>query len=388
MKNLTASGDLTQACFLGLDVHKKTIVVAQAQGCDSPRYVATLKHEHQVIEKFFQKILQSNQLVFSTYEAGGCGYGLARQLEKLGITNLIAAPSKIVKPKGSLKNDKHDAIHLTRLLRNHVLLDQKELHEVYLPDPDDEAVREKTRQRHAFKRQVQVTRNQILGMLTRQGKRYNLTKTHWTQTHRKWMESAKFGHPFLDESFRIYLDQLNDLETRVDQCDLELERIRKVWSKGPIVTALMALRGISLLAAISIVSEIGCFSRFDSAAQFMAFLGLTPSEHSSGDRVTRGRITKKGNSKVRSLLVEASCCANRTLKSKDVFVKKCPAHLPVELTNHAYKAQHRLYKTYWKLVHKGKNTNVARIAVARELAGFVWAIGVASESKLQTKTTS
>ena len=380
MKNSIPLSDLVKARFFGLDAHQKTIVIAEAPSFGDPCYVATLDHSPKAVQRFFADVCEEGVPIFTVYEAGGCGFGLARQLADMGILNLVAAPSKITKASGEIKNDKRDAIKLARLLRTHVLMGQKELHDVHVPECDDEAIREKTRQRNAFKRQAKVTQNQIMGMLRRHRIRYSLTKQAWTKTYRAWLERVDFGNALLQDVFREFLDQLHDLEARVAKCDRELDRICESWNRAQVVSALCALKGIQQLSAVSIVAEIGSFSRFETAPKLMGYLGLVPSESSSGEKVTRGRITKTGNKRVRTLLVEVACSARYKPKSKAAFLKTCPKGLPPEVLDHAYKAQIRLHRTYWKLVQQGKNRNTARTAVARELVGFIWWIGLIMET--------
>lgn len=385
MTNSTAPIVNLNTRFFGLDVHQNTIVISQAEAFGKPQFVQTITNESTAVEDFFKRVVADGPQVHATYEAGGCGYGLARQLKAMGIATIIAAPSKITKTSGEIKNDKRDAHKLARLLRNHILTDHKELHPVYVPEIDDEAIREKTRQRNAFKRQVRVAMNQVMSMLRRHGMRYTSTKTTWNKTYRAWLERVDFGNATLQDVFREYLDQLADLEARVAKCDKELDNLCQEWNKGEVVKAVRALKGFQNLSAASLVAEIGSFARFESASGLMAYLGLTPSEYSSGERVTRGRISKAGNKRARTLLIEAASCAYRKPKSKAAFLATCPTGLPQEVYDHAYKAQVRLHKKYWRLVNKGKNTNTAKTAVARELAGFVWWIGLMMETRLDAQ---
>ena len=372
--------------LFGLDVHQRTIVIAEATQFGEPIYRETLDHTPAQVKRFFQKMAKESP-IFTVYEAGGCGYVLHRQLEGLGVNNLICAPSKIARASGNkVKNDKRDAIMLARLLRNQILTGQKELHDVYIPEIEDEVIREKIRQRAAFKRQAKVTQNQIMGMLRRHGKRYGLTKTAWTKTYRAWLLRVDFGNATLQDIFRVYLDNLSDQEEKVAKCDAAISELCQEWNKAQVVNSLRALRGFQVLNASAIVAEIGCFSRFETASEIMAFIGLTPSESSSGQSVTRGSITKQGNTRVRTLLIEAACNAWRIPKPKKAFFALRPPGILSEVLEHAYKGQCRLYKKYWRLVNQGKSPNVAKTAVARELLGFVWAIGTLMESKLEIQS--
>ena len=368
--------------FFGLDVHKKTISIALATGKGEPRFLCTIPNASDEIAVFFNTHLTRFEQLFAVYEAGGCGYSIARQLNRMGITCIVAAPSKISKaPALKVKNDKKDALMLAKLLRNHVLLDQKELHSVYVPDPSDEAIREKTRQRSFLKKQVISIQNRIMGMIQYYGiPRYTLTKMAWTITYRKWLESINFGNPGVQAVFLQELNHLHYLEDLVAQCDAELAELCRTWNnKTLIVKAFQAFRGVGLLTAANLAAEIGNFSRFDNPSQLMGYIGLTPTEFSSGQRVTRGGITKAGNTRIRRLLIEAVASARHTPKSKRTFFLTHPKGLPMEVKEHAYKAQKRLHKRYWHLLGNGKNPNVAKVALARELLGFIWAVAVSLE---------
>ena len=373
--------------LFGLDVHKKTIVIAQAPVSGQAKFVQTISNQSQMVEDFFAPRVQKYEQVHAVYEAGGGGYVLARQLEKMGIKTLVVAPSKILKAPGKkVKNDKKDAENLARLLKNQVLLGQKELHEVIPPDPQDEIIREKVRQRDAFKREAKRLQNQIMAMLLRHGFHYNLTKTTWTKTYRSWLERLDFGNEKLQVIFLGYLNFLNQVEEQVEACDLELKTLCADWNDQQFIAqALQCFRGISFLSSVTIVAEIGRFSRFQSAPLLMGYIGLTPSEYSSGDSVIRGRISKTGNKRIRTLAVEAACSAYRIPKSLKTFRASCPKGVPEQVIQMAYKAQIRLHNRYCHLIHKGKSTQVARIAVARELLGFLWAAGVFMEAHLNAK---
>ena len=386
MTHFTPDFTQSEAGFFGMDVHQKTIVVAEAHAFGKPHVLDTLKNEPQAVKELFEKARERYEVVFAVYEAGGCGFGLVRQLRAMGISCLVCAPSKLEKAPGHrVKNDKRDACKLARHLQEHVLMDENKLHCVHVPEIEDEALRERTRQRDAFKRQVKTTKNQIMGMLRRHNKHYRQTKTNWNQTYRRWLQRVDFQNNLLQETFLDYLDLLDQLEQRVAQLDQDISEWVSQWKKAEVVKAMTALKGIKHIAAPALVAEIGCFSRFESAPKFMSYLGLTPSEYSSGERVTRGRITKTGNSRVRSLLVEAATSVRYIPKPLSAFAATCPKDLPKEVVDHAYQCQRRLHKKYKRLLFTGKNSNVARVAAARELAGFVWAIGVMMETYLESK---
>lgn len=389
MQNCTLLDTKSDVRFYGLDVHQDTISISVCYGLHEPQYLTTINNTHPEVEKYFQSLLDPNATIYAVYEAGGCGFVLYRMLEKMGIQCIIAAPSKITKTAKEAKNDKLDSLKLAKLLRNHILLGGKELHEVHVPDETTEAIREVTRQRDFCKRQAKRLQSRIQGMLRKHGFRYNLTKTLWTKTYRDWLERLDFRCPIKQRVFCDLLNMLHDMEARVECWDKELKTLCEQWNKGALVKALCALKGIQLLSAMILVAEISDFGRFEQAKHLMAFLGLVPSEYSSGQSVTRGCITKTGNKRVRTLLIEAAQTATRKVKSKKVFFALPEAKgVPVEVLEHAYKAQTRLNKVYYRLIQQGKNSNVAKVAVARELAGFIWGIAVIMDSLPQSNHDS
>lgn len=370
--------------FYGLDVHQETISIAVAYGTDEPKYLRTIENTAESVEAFFKPRLGSE--IHVVYEAGGCGFVLYRNLTAMGIECLVAAPSKITKTVKEAKNDKLDAIKLTKLLRNHVLMGGKELHEVYVPDEFTEAIQAATRNREFHKKEEKRIKQRILGMLRKHGFRYKDTKTNWNKTHRAWLERVKFTCAINQEIYRDLLDSLHEREERVKRWDKRLDELCEQWNQSHLVMALCCLKGIQRLTALSIVAEIGNFGRFEHPKYLMAYLGLVPSEYSSGELVTRGKITKTGNKRVRWLLIEAAQAATRIPKSKRSFLASCPPGVPPEAAEHAYKASLRLNKTFYRLLNQGKNSNVAKVAVARELVGFIWGIATIIDSLSSTET--
>ena len=382
---------LTQSgiAFLGLDVHQATITIAVCGDRGKPIHVATIPNEAKQIGQFFTRMKRQYDEIHTTYEAGGCGFHLHRQLIELKIPNIVLAPSKLAKAPGKkVKNDKVDAIMLSEALRKYLLLDSDEISPVYIPKLEDEALRELSRHRSGVKKQVRVVKNQILGMLRRHGHRYEQGKSRWTKFFYRWLATRKLDHADLQLVLVEQIEELERLNAKVAELDQRLSEKRKTWRKNPTVQALMSLRGVDELTAIAVAAEIGCFTRFESAGAFMSYLGLTPSESSSGERVTKNRvavgkvrhggITKAGNARVRSLLVEAATHAGKVPHKSRVLTQRSQG-LPSVITKHSWKAQKRIYQTYWRLINKGKANNVARTAAARELAGFVWAIARMAE---------
>ena len=367
----------------GLDVHSATIVISKAPRLGPPEYVKTIPNNTKAIKAFFKPELEKGAIIHTVYEAGGCGYALDHLLKKLGIHNVVCAPSKIVRARGSkIKNDKVDANLLARLLRSEVLFGHKELHHVFVPEVMDEAIREYCRRRDTLQSEVKKVKNQILSLLRRHGAQYDKTKSNWTITHRSWLATVDLGFWLIRQTLDEYIEDLSRLEKRVAEADKTLIKLRGMWRKAVIAQAISCLRGFSDLTSIALVAEIGSFARFEKAPDLMAYIGLTPSEFSSGNNVTRGRITKTGNKKVRTICIEAANHARKSVRPRTKIAKQAPKGVHQDIINRAYECEKRMFHKYWLMVNKGKNTNKAKTAVARELLGFIWNIGLMAETLL------
>jgi transposase len=302
------------------------------------------------------------------YEAGPCGYDLQRYLKTNGISCEIAAPALIPKKAGDrVKTDRRDARNLGRLYRS------GDLTVIHIPDSDQEAVRDLTRTREDAVEDVTRKRHQLSKFLLRHGHRYFEGK-QWTQGHSKWIKGIKFENVLLRivfEEYQLMLEQAEDWLKRLTQLVAELAQTAEY--KRP-VAALMTLRGVKEITAMTIMSEIGDMRRFGTAKEFMAALGLVPSEYSTGKSVRRGSITKTGNAHVRRVLVE-SAWHYRHRPSVGKAIKDRRKGQPLEILSVAQKADVRLSRKFRRLIDRGKRSTIAAVATARELAGFVWAIG-------------
>jgi transposase len=277
------------------------------------------------------------------------------------------APSLIPKKAGDrVKNDRRDALSLARLQR------ARELTSVWVPDPAQEALRDLTRCREDMKQLQRQARQRLSAFLLRHGRRFG-GKSKWTQAHFRWFETVNFEQPSQQIVLQEYVDTLLACNRRVQALDEQLDRVARESVFWPVIEALMALRGVNLLAATMIIAEIGDLHRFQSAPQLMAYLGLVPSEHSSGPKQTRGAITKTGNGHVRRILVEAAWSYRHPAR-KSALLQRRAERTREEVQDIAWKAQTRLCQRYRHLLARGKKTVQVCTAVARELAGFVWAI--------------
>lgn len=355
--------------YIGLDVHKATIAVSVASGnSDEVRYFGEIANTTEAIDKLIRQLRKDSPTLSFCYEAGPCGYGLYRQLSDLGWSCQVVAPSLIPKKPGDrVKTDRRDSMSLARLHR------AGELTPVWVPDDAQEALRDLTRAREDMKHLQRQAKQRLLAYLLRHAKRYS-GKSNWTLAHYHWLETVKFDQAVQQIVFQEYVDTVKAITKRVASMDEHIERAAQACGCWSVIQSLMALRGVNLLTATTIVAEIGDFKRFASAAQLMAYLGLVPSEHSSGNTKTRGGITKTGNGHVRRVLVEAAWTYRHQAR-KTAALQRRAERTPEAIQDIAWKAQKRLCTRYKLLGDRGKLKVQVCTAIARELTGFIWAIG-------------
>lgn len=355
--------------FVAFDTSKLRNAVAIAEGDrkGEVRFLGEIENSAEATAKLVRKLAGKHRRLTFCYEAGPTGYGLYRQIKSLGFECVVVAPSLTPqKPGDRVKTNRRDAESLAKLLR------AGELTAVWVPDPHHEAMRDLTRAREAAMEDRRAKRQQISAFMLRQGRHYP-GKTTWTKAHMKWLA----GQPLAHVEQRIAFEELMLAERQADERLVRLEQaIRDAvpdWSLCEVVTALMAMRGLDLIAAATFLAEIGDLSRFPTPRELMKYLGLVPSEHSTGDTIKRGPITKAGNKRARRMLVECAWSYQyppRVGREKQEKV----AAAPRAAQEIAWKAQCRLTKRYRALIRSGKLKTVAVTAVARELAGFIWAI--------------
>lgn len=359
--------DESITAFVGLDVHKETIAVAVAEaGRTLPRFLGTTGPSLASLEKALSHLGEPQRLSL-VYEAGPCGYGLARQLRAKGYRCDVVAPAKIPRRPGErIKTDRRDALSLASFARS------AELTAVLIPDERDEAMRDLTRAREDAARARLKARQQLKAMLLRHGYRYT-GKGSWTVAHERYLGKVCFEHPPQDIAFAEYRSAASYAHERVERLSGALREQVPSWRLAPLVSALMTLRGVNLITAATLLAELGDLTRFAHPKQLMAFLGLVPSEFSSGQSRRLGSITKCGNAHVRCLLVESA------------WTYRLPARLSYELQQRqegqpkairdiAWKAQLRLCARYRRMLARNVHKNKTCIAIARELVGFIWDI--------------
>ncbi len=359
------------AAFIGLDVHKDTLAIAVAlPGRGEPAYWGEIANEPKALNKWLERLGTEfgGALLLFCYEAGPCGYGLYRQLLEVGHECQVVAPSLIPKKPGErIKTDRRDALKLARLLR------AGDLTAVWVPDAEQEAMRDLTRARDDMKSQQRKARQQLNAFVLRQGQHWPRGKSRWTQTHYNWLESLRFDQPWLQIVLQEYIDAVKAATQRVDDLTDQMMRVLPSWSLSPVVDALVALRGIDKLAAMVLLAELGDISRFASPKQLMAYLGLVPSEHSTGNRRRQGGITLTGNSHARRMLVECAW-SYRFPARQTMHLKRKAKNASEQAKAIAWRAQKRLCGRYRQLSQSGKNIKLVCVAIARELVGFIWDI--------------
>lgn len=355
--------------YVGMDVHKDTIAISIAddgrQG--DIRHYGTIPNSINALDKFLRKQISQGANLRCIYEAGPTGFGLYHYLISNGVDCIVTAPSMIPKKSGEkIKNDRRDAQNLARLHR------AGELKAIYVPEPEDEAMRDLIRGRDDARHAARKAKQRLLSYLLKHGYTYS-GKSNWCRAHYNWLSDIKMVHPAQQITLQEYINAVEETNERVSRLTREITKLVKEWRLEPVVSAIQALRGVSLLTAATVIAEIGPLARFAKPTELMAYLGLVPSEHSSGPSIKRGGITKAGNGYARRALVEASW-SYRFPARVSRHLRKRSHELPKQVREIAWKAQLRLCERYTRLRAKGKPTQVITTAIARELIAFIWAI--------------
>lgn len=355
--------------FVGMDAHKKAISVAMLLPGQNEPVEWQLANEPAAIRRLVKKLQrEAPGEVRCCYEAGPCGYVLQRQLEAAGgVVCEVVAPSLIpVKPGERIKTDRRDARKLAKLLRS------DDLTAVHPPTSADEAVRDLCRCREDARKDLHRARHRLDTFLLRRACLYTLTRRRWGQPYRSWLNGLKFEHTADRVTFEDYVRTITQAEERLRRLDEQLGFVAEQDPYREPVGWLRCFRGIDTVTAVTVVAELHDFRRFQTARALMAYLGLVPSEHSSGERQRRGAITKAGNIHVRRLLIEAAW-HYRHRPHIGVGIRQRRRGQPDPIIAIADRAQDRLFHRFHTLIARGKMPNKAVVAVARELVGFVWA---------------
>jgi transposase len=355
--------------FVGIDVAKarNAIAVADGERGGEVRFLGEVDASTESMRRLINRIAAKYDRVHFCYEAGPTGYGLYRLITTLGHSCSVVAPSLIPsKPGDRVKTNRRDAVALAKLLR------AGELTAVWVPDEIHEAMRDLIRARAAAVETLRVHRQQVSAFMLKHGRIFP-RKTTWGARHLRWLQEQRFEHPAPQIALQEMVDAVRTSKERVERLEAAIEEFVPTWSLAPVVQALQSLRGVDLIVAVTFAGEIGDLRRFDSPRQLMGYLGLVPSERSTGDTVRRGRITKAGNGRVRHMLVESAW----TYRHPPRIGKRKPDRLktvPPKVRDIAWKAQTRLTARYRALSGRGKKTTVVCTAIARELVGFMWSV--------------
>ena len=357
--------------FIGLDTHKEFNEVAyieEHRGAQ-PVHLGRVSSSKMAVQKLvrqFESKYPGATLHF-VYEAGPCGYWIYRLITSLGHCCYVVAPSLIPKKPGEkIKTDKRDALKLAKLLKS------EDLTPIYVPEPEDEAVRDLSRAREVAMKDLKDAKYQLKALLLRNNINYKGT-ANWSQKHLRWLTELVLPHPAQHIVLQEFLHTITERISRLERLDNELTHHVHQWRYYPVVKAIQAMRGVRLLVATGVVAELGDLSRFDHPRKLMSYLGLVPSEHSSGGKRHIGAITKCGNGRARRLLVEGAH-TYRYAENISIDMQKRQEGLPKDIIDIAWKAQIRLCKRYKKMIAKGKHYNLVVTAIAREMIAYIWAI--------------
>jgi len=354
--------------FVGLDVHKDSTVIGEAEagGRDHPRFIGTVGPDVAQLLKALKNLGKPENMLV-TYEAGPCGYELARQLRDRGYLCEVIAPNKIPRSATQrLKTDRRDALTLARLARSGDLV------KVLIPDEADESIRDLARTREDAVRARLKARQQLNALLLRHGHRYT-GGSHWTAAHKRYLADLKFPHPAQYIACAEYLQAAHECDARVTRITEALRAQTETWRLKPVVQALMTLRGMDFVAAVTVIAELGDLRRFAHPRELMGFLGLVPSEYTTGEHRRQGEITRSGNGHARRILVEAAWNYRFPARISRLLYTRQEGQ-PKAVRDIAWRAQLRLCNRFRRLRARQLHQNKVCVAVARELAGFIWDI--------------
>jgi transposase len=361
------------------DSHGFDIAIAEGSGTENSevRSLGRIPATLDAVDKLIKQLRKRGhtELRF-VYEAGPCGFGIYRHLQgREAIACAVVAPSKIPrKPGERVKTNRRDALKLARLDRS------GDLEAIYVPSEEDEAMRDLSRGRGAAVEAATRVKQQLKSLLLRHGTKYTGKGESWSSDYREWLRRVRLPHEAQGYVLAEGLEALDEAEARVKRLT---ERIREVlagWRMQPVVAALQALRGVAMVTAVEMVAEVGDLTRFENPREVMAYLGLVPSEHTTGEKRRQGSITKTGNGNARRSLVESAWAYARPPRVTKAL-KQRQQGLSREVIEISWRAQVRLCGRYRRLMARGKNKKKIIIAVARELSAFMWAIAVAIDNQ-------
>lgn len=356
--------------YVGLDVHKEVISVAYApeQPGSEPIYVGPIGTRGCDIDKMIRQLHSKADKLEFVYEAGPCGYWLYRLLRKKGQHCTVVAPSLVPRRSGDrVKTDRRDALQLARLLRS------GDLSPVYVPSLEDESIRDLSRLREDIGRDVSSAKHRLRSFMLRHDLRYCEGRAGWTAAHLRTLTMESPSDPAQRIVFQEYIAAVTHLIERQGLIEEELRQAAQSWRLAPVVQAYQALRGVQFHVAVTVAAELGDITRFEKPRQLMAYVGLHPSEYSSGGSRHQGGIAKTGNAHARRVLVEGAWSYRHNARVSRIIQKR-QEQVPEEIRLIAWKAQVRLCKRCRRMIARGKHRNVVITAIARELIAYMWAI--------------
>jgi len=365
--------------YVGMDVHKDSIAIAVApEGREPAQGLATIANDWAKLRKLLNSLVKNGEVLYVCYEAGPTGFGLCRKLREAGINCIVVAPSLVPGKAGDrVKTDRRDARKLAHFLRS------GDLTEVHVPEEAVEAIRDLERARDDAKCAERVARHQLSKFLLRNDRQYGEGRA-WTKKHMDWVRKQTFTYPAQQHVLEDYVKTVEDLGERVERLTKAMEQLVEGTVLAPLVSALQAFRGISLVSAVTIAAEVGDLKRFQTPQQFMSYVGLVPSEDSTGKRQRRGSITRCGNGHLRRIVVEAAW-HYRHFPRLSQELRRRNQGVAQGVRTVAWKAQKRLNERMFHLLKAGKCAQKVVVAMARELAGFIWAVGQ-QETLLEVKS--
>jgi len=367
--------------FLGLDVHAETIAVAIAEPDGEVRSLGTIANREESVRKLIRKLGAAEHLR-ACYEAGPTGFVLYWQLAQLGVECAVVAPSLVPrKPGDRVKTDRRDALKLARSHRS------DDLTEVWVPDESSEALRDLVRAREAAKQDQLRARHRLSKFFLRTGQRPPMGVRPWTERYWEWVQQIHYTQPAQEATLLDCMNEVHHMGERIKRLEQAIVEAVKLApaSVQEVIRALQALRGVAHISAVTIAAELGNItSRFESARKLMGYTGIFPSEDSSGKRIRKGSITKQCNAHLRRIVVE-SALSYRHRPGTGIKLRRRQEGIPAEITEIAWKAQNRLHRRYMKLLAAGKDQRKTITAIARELMGFIWAIGIKAEAACEQR---
>ncbi|NOV03050.1 IS110 family transposase, partial [Paenibacillus planticolens] len=348
------------------------------EGRDTPRYWGSIPHTKEAVRKLVGQLTKEGNVKLDVcYEAGPTGFDLRRWFLELFVECSVVAPTEALTGRTKIKTDKKDAIRLAQLWR------ARELTAIYVPSPEDEALRDLVRAREDAVEDQNRSRQRLMKFLLRHQRLLPQGMKPWSSAHEEWLDTLRFERECEDFVFQEYRNTIRQASQRIQRYEIEMEKQAKSSCQAPMIRALQGLRGVALITATTLAAELGDIAkRFSHPRLLMSYAGLVPSEHSSGGRRWQGGITKAGNAHIRRVVIETAWSYRHSPAVRRALRERLNGLSP-EIQDISWNAQKRLHAKYKRLSTKGKQKGTVVTAVARELLGFIWAIAKEMEKQKQ-----